>query len=73
MWDLKYLFLPHSFEASEKMSMERDLDERSYNAAEAESKHALAYRTYTENIDNIRQGASRIYRVSAQHDFMPER
>ena len=73
MWDLKYVFLPHSIKGSEEMSMERDLAERSYNAAEAESKHNLAYRTYTENIDNVRQSASRIYRVSARHDFMPER
>ena len=33
MWDLKYAFLPHSFEASEEMSMERDLAERSYNVS----------------------------------------
>ena len=73
MWDLKYVFLPHSFSDSEKMSVVRDLDERSYNAAEAESKHNLAYRTYKENIDKVRQGAHRIYRVSAQHEFTAER
>jgi len=73
MWDLKYVFLPRSFADSEKMSVERDLDERSYNAAEAEFKHAVTYRTYSENIDKVRQGAHRIYRVSAGHEFTVER
>ena len=72
LWDLKYVFLPHSFEDSEKMSMDRDWRERSYSQAEAESKHASCYRTYMENIDRVRQGARRLYRVSRRHEFTPE-
>ena len=72
LWDLKYVFLPHSFEDSEKMSMDRDRRERSYSQADAESKHASCYRAYMENIDRVRQGARRIYRVSPRHEFTPE-
>lgn len=72
LWDLKYVFLPDNFEDSERMSMDRDRRERSYSQAEAESKHASCYRTYMENIDRVRQGARRLYRVSRRHEFTPE-
>ena len=72
LWDLKYVLLPHRFEDSEKMSLDRDRRERSYSEAEAESKHASCYRTYIENIDRVRQGAHRLYRVSAGREFTPE-
>ena len=72
LWDLKYVFLPHSFEDSEKMSMDRDRRERSYSQAEAESKHASCYRTYMENIERVRHRAQRLYRVSPRHEFTPE-
>ena len=72
LWDLKYVFLPRTFQDSEKMSLDRDRRERSYGQADAESKHASCYRTYMENIDRVRQGARRLYRVSAGREFTVE-